>query len=101
MTSAAINYVAFLGDHLPTQCGIATSRTERSSAHESAAFDESRDALRVRSICAYPPLILKIFSLSHLIEFAARLPHPNKADKAEAGYANVLRLPLPGWDAVR
>jgi len=44
---------------------------------------------------------LKIFSLSHLIEIAAQLPDPNKAAKAEAGYANVLRLPLLGWDAVR
>ena len=44
---------------------------------------------------------MKIFSLSHLIEIAAQLPDPNKAAKAEAGYDNVIRLPLLGWDAVR
>jgi hypothetical protein len=44
---------------------------------------------------------LKVFSLSHLIELAAQLPDPSKAAKAEADYANVLRLPLRDWDAVR
>jgi hypothetical protein len=44
---------------------------------------------------------LKIFSLSYLIEFAAQLPDPSKAATAEAGYASVLRLPIPDWDAVR
>jgi len=44
---------------------------------------------------------LKIFSLSHLIEVAAQLPDPDKAAKAEVGYANVLRLPIRDWDAVR
>jgi hypothetical protein len=44
---------------------------------------------------------LNVFSLSHLIELAARLPAPLEAARAEAGYNSVIRLPIRDWDAVR
>jgi hypothetical protein len=44
---------------------------------------------------------MKIFSLSHLVELAAQLPDPAKAEHAEAGYNDVIRLPIHDWDAIR
>ncbi len=44
---------------------------------------------------------MKIFSLSHVLELAAKLPDPAKAARAEVGYNSVVRLPVLDWDAVR
>ena len=44
---------------------------------------------------------MNIFSLTHLIELAAQLPNPLKAEHAEAGYNTVIRLPIRDWDSVR
>ena len=44
---------------------------------------------------------MKIFSLSHLIELAALLPDPSADNRADSGYAAVIRLPIREWDAVR
>jgi len=45
--------------------------------------------------------LMKIFSLSHMIELATQLPDPAKAASAETGYNSVVRLPVLDWDAVR
>jgi hypothetical protein len=42
---------------------------------------------------------MKIFSLSHLVELAARLPPPEN-EVQYAGYHAVIRLPVRDWDAV-
>lgn len=44
---------------------------------------------------------VKIFSLSHVNELAAKLPDPAKAAAVETGYNAVVRLPILDWDAVR
>jgi hypothetical protein len=45
--------------------------------------------------------LMKIFSLSHMIELATQLPDPAMAANAETGYNTVVRLPILDWDAVR
>jgi len=44
---------------------------------------------------------VKIFSLSHILELAARLPDPAKVLSAETGRNAVVRLAAPDWDALR
>lgn len=45
--------------------------------------------------------LMKIFSLSHMIELATQLPDPAMAANAETGCNTVVRLPVLDWDAIR
>ncbi len=44
---------------------------------------------------------MKIFSLSHLLELATKLPDPAQFHSAERNRSAIFRIPVPDWDAVR
>ncbi len=43
---------------------------------------------------------MKIFSLSHLVEIARRLPSPVWPADTEDAHHGVIRIPIRDWDAV-